>query len=89
MCHMEETESVVAPSNTEIQIYTFTLSNQTSERKTNMASLFSSSICFNLTDDFTLVAEGPPKKLMFPKYALKEEIICKLLSEVKRKKLQR
>ena len=45
---------------------TSTWSNQTSDIKTNMASLFSSSSCFSFAEVFTDVLEGPPKKLIFP-----------------------
>lgn len=49
---------------------TSTLSSQTSETITNMASSFSSSSCFSFADAFTEVLDGPPKKLMLPQYAL-------------------
>lgn len=45
---------------------TSTLSSQTSETITNMASSFSSSSCFSLAEAFTEVEDGPPKKLMLP-----------------------
>ena len=47
-------------------VNTSTWSNQTSDIKTNMASLFSSSSCFSFAEVFTDVLEGPPKKLVFP-----------------------
>lgn len=45
---------------------TSTLSSHKSEIITNIASSFSSSICFSLAEDFTVMVDGPPKKFTLP-----------------------
>lgn len=42
------------------------LSSHTSETMTNIASSFSSSSCLSFAEDFTEVADGPPKKFISP-----------------------
>ena len=54
----------------DLYVLTLTWSSQTSDKNTNMASRFSCSTCFNLTDAFAQTLDNPPKKLIFPKYAL-------------------